>query len=101
MCWITSRAACASPRLRARHMTNAPMPSPVPSAPKRLSPWKWMAGVLCLVVVMVSCGGLGLFLRGGPPPATPPNPLASIVMSVLGAVLLVLGAMGYGLVLLT
>jgi hypothetical protein len=85
-------------------MTNVPAPSsPAPSSPKKLAPWKWMLGVLCLLVVMVSCGGLGLFLRGGPPPAptSPPNPLASILMSGLGLVLIVVGILTYGLVLLT
>jgi hypothetical protein len=84
-------------------MSNFPAPSPpAPSAPKRLSPWKWIAGVSALILVMVSCGGLGLYMRGGPPAApVSPNPLGSLVMSVLGVVLLLLGAMGYGLVLLT
>ena len=88
-------------------MTDQPTPPPLPeptapATPQKLSPLKWLAGILMLVAVMVTCGGFGLFV-GGPPkqPVGPPNPLAGVVSSVLGVACLALGAALYGLTLLT
>lgn len=69
--------------------------------PKRLSPLKWIAGVVGLLVVMIVCGGTGLFLRNDPVPATAPNPLNALVMIIIGAVLVIAGSVLYWLTLLT
>jgi hypothetical protein len=76
-------------------------PPPLPQTPRRLSPLKWFAGVLTLVLVMISCGTLPFYLRGGAPAAVAPNPAASVIMTFLGAVMFVAGAALYGLTLLT
>lgn len=73
-----------------------------PDKPRKLSPLKWIAGVLCLLLVMFGCGGLGIFFSGGPPTAAPvPNALAGAIMFVLGAGIFLAGAALWGLTLLT
>ena len=82
-------------------MPSTPPPLPQPQTPRRLSPLKWFAGVLTLVVVMISCATLPFYLRGGAPAAVAPNPVGALIMTVLGAVMFVAGAVLYGLTLLT
>lgn len=77
-----------------------------PPAPKPLSPLKRFLGLLLLLAVMLVCGSLGLWLRrlrGGPGPAVVAQapPIAHLAVAVVGAAVLVAGALLYGLLLLT
>ncbi|HTL31279.1 MAG TPA: hypothetical protein VL282_18750 [Tepidisphaeraceae bacterium] len=69
---------------------------------QKLSPLKWLAGIVVFLIVLVGCAGLGLWLR---PPAqsvtATPDIFQSIAIIFIGVVLAFLGAALYGLTLLT
>ncbi len=78
-----------------------PLPPPAASAPRKLSPLKWSLGVAMLMAVMFTCGGLPYFFGNRPPTAIAPNPVAGVLLAMLGVVIFACGAFVYGLVLLT
>lgn len=72
------------------------------AAVKKLSPLKWMAGVLVFLVVVISCAGFGLWLAPASQPATaPPDLISSIALMFIGVVVATLGASLYVVVLAT
>jgi hypothetical protein len=68
-----------------------------------LSPLRRATGVLVLVAVMVVCGGLGVLLRSDRsiPAGPPPVREAWVIFAALGGLIAALGAVLYGLVLIT
>ena len=76
-------------------------------APRKLSPLKWLGGFALLILVMVVCGGLGIWMTGGhrnAPPLVAPGVVPAglyVVLAILGVFGIVAGFALYGLVLLT
>src|SRR3954462_1791964 len=71
------------------------------AGPKRLSPIKWVIGVLALIAVITTAMAIGLALRPAAANTAPATPIDSIVMMMLGFFAIAMGSALYGLVLLT
>src|SRR3954470_3171494 len=69
--------------------------------PQRLSPIKWVIGVLALIAVITTAMAIGLALRPAAANTAPATPIDSIVMMMLGFFAIAMGSALYGLVLLT
>ena len=77
-----------------------------PTAPKTLSPLKRFIGFAVLLGIMLVCGGFGILTRmreGGPGPSAVAGApvIAHVIIAVIGAFVLVGGALVYGLVIAT
>jgi hypothetical protein len=72
------------------------------TTPRKLSPVKFVIGVLCFVAVIGGSISLGLFLRGGPPQAAPPPSfVGGALFFVLGVIVLLAGIALYAVALAT
>jgi hypothetical protein len=68
----------------------------------RLAPLKWLLGIVVLVGVMISCGGLGIWMTGAHHrPTMPPNPLAGALTIIAGIFIGAVGAALYGISIAT
>src|SRR5215217_361450 len=77
-----------------------------PPGSRTLSPLKRFIGFAALLGIMLVCGGFGILTRvrgGGPGPAEVAGApaIAHVILAVVGAFLLVAGAMVYGLIVAT